>query len=141
VSVSTCWKKQFCVLTTDGNLAIQSDDSFKEVLKGSIKKYLKGKHNYDLKNVGIQIKGVLDSDSSCRIPLPEQIWFLINSDIKEANKNRPKEDQAKKIPLKNFKTILNLLSDCDYLNVYRKKIYTYPESSQDKMILEILELT
>lgn len=133
--------KQFCVLTTDGNLAIESDDSFREVLKGSIKKYLKRKHNYDLKNIGMQIKSVPDSDSSCGVPLPEQIWSLINKDIAETNKNLQKQDQAKKIPLKGFKTILNLLADCDYLNVYRKKIYTYPESSQDRMIAEVLELT
>lgn len=134
-------EKQVCVLTTDGNLAIQSDDSFREVLKGSIKKYLKRKHNYDLKDIGVQIKSVPDSDSSCGIPLPEQIWSLINKDIIEINKSRPKEDQAKKIPLKSFKTILNLLVDCGYLNVYRKKIYTFPESSQDRMIGDILELT
>lgn len=131
--------EQFCVLTTDGQLAIQSAASFREVLKGAIRKYLKVKHNYELKELGSQVGNVLKSDT-CKIPLPEQIWSLIATDMKEKNKTRKKEEQMKKISIKMFKTILNLLADCDYLNVYRKKIYTYPDSSQDKLLADVLEI-
>ena len=130
--------EQYCLLTTDGKLATQSADSFREVLKGAIRKYLRERHNYELKELGAQIGNVLKSDS-CKIPLPEQIWSLITSDMKVKNKTRKKEEQMKKIPIKFLKTVLNLLADCDYLNVYRKKIYTYPDSSQDRLIADVLE--
>jgi hypothetical protein len=133
-------EEKFCILTSDGALASQNDDNFEQVLKESIKKYLKRAHNYELKDVRTQIEKVFDSDGSCRIPIPEQIWSLVTSDIKKKNDSLKDDEKIKKIPLRTFKTILGLLGDCDYLTIHRKKMYTIPRSLQEKMISEVLEL-
>jgi len=131
--------KKTSTLTKDGTLAIQSEESFAPILRGAIRKFLKNKYNYDLKDLGTQVENVYNVDS-CKIPLPEQIWRLINDDVKVKNKDLNKDDQIKKIPLKTLRTVLNLLADCEYLNVYRKKMYTYPKSSQDKLLVDVLDI-